>query len=176
MSSRCKVCNSPHRMEYEEWYLKEPYQQIKVLWRRAVSKYQESFSYEAFRRHMKFHVDAHLKLRKAVDRERKLLYEKIVKQDIYIAERLMQNFGILASQIQGLMDKGLVDIQDHKLLLDYLGECRLLMEQILRWKDKLEVDITETGEKLMNKLLYIVDFLCPKCQIIIKEKLEELSE
>jgi len=88
----------------------------------------------------------------------------------------MQNFSILASQIQGLMDKGLVDIQDHKLLLDYLGECRLLMEQILRWKDKLEVDITETGEKLMNKLLYIVDFLCPKCQIIVKEKLEELTE
>lgn len=65
----CKVCQSPHRVEYEQMYLDKG-MYVKDIWRYAVTKYGENISYPAFSRHFRYHVKQALEIQKKLDRER----------------------------------------------------------------------------------------------------------
>jgi DNA repair exonuclease SbcCD ATPase subunit len=88
---RCKVCNSPHRAEYEEYYL--AVRNIAQVW--AYSKtIGEEISEHTFYRHFKNHFNPE----REAERLSRELFEKAVQEKINYAQKLVQKF-LLADRL-----------------------------------------------------------------------------
>ena len=149
---RCKVCNSPHRVEYEQMYLDKG-MYVKDIWRYAVTKYGENISYPAFSRHFRYHVKQALEIQKKLDRERQALIRKYLQKDLYIAEKLSDHLEEIEERIAEKCRKKELSPQEEKMLLKWLEEARLTIDQILRWRDKLEfpeISAEDIGDKIVE--------------------------
>jgi len=172
MPRRCKVCDSPHRAEYERLYLEERLP-ITDVYKIAVHKYGETFSYDALRRHMRNHVDFYMELRKRIDKERKELYSRVLRQDIMVAEQLLENLKICQQKIESLAKKQQITPKDEQILLKWLGEARLTIEEILKWKDKIQWEEPKGSEEMIDVILRIIADFPEEYQIMFKERWEQ---
>jgi len=153
MPPKCKVCGSPFRLEYEKQYL-ESHMKVDEIWRLSSKSHpEEVISYFSFRRHFKNHVDYYLDIEKQVDYERKELYKRVLKQDITVAEQLLGNLKLCSEKIEKKAKEEHMEVQDEKVLLDWLSEARMTIEEILKWKDKIEWETPESEEDQVKKIM-----------------------
>jgi len=172
MPRRCKVCSSPHRLEYEKMYLEEK-KRIKEIWIIARNKYNEKISYDAMRRHMRNHVDYYLKLEKRIKEEKQRLYERIIKQDLKAAERLVKNLEICSDRIEELARRKDLTPKDQELLLKWLSETRLLAEEIIEWGQKIDFTLpSEDSDTIVDIIKDVIKDFPEEYQILLIERLE----
>lgn len=128
---RCKVCTSPHRPEYEEYYLAcRNAQQVWALAR----DYGEDISYTGMKRHFQKHFNPD----RAVEERSRELFERAVKEKIDYAQRLAQKFLLCEAFVDRLAERfgsALANEKEVKgkegfLLLSFLAELRQLARQL----------------------------------------------
>lgn len=129
--SRCRVCKSPHRLEYEEHYL--AVQNLKEVWAYA-QDLGEDISYESFKRHFRRHFNP----RKALEKRSREMFEEAVKERMDYAQRLGRKFLLADALVEKLLckvgemidEKGGVEGREVVLLKTLLSELRAYAREI----------------------------------------------
>jgi len=102
----CKVCNSPHRHEYERLF--DSGMAIKHIWRDVAKKKNEEFSYYSLRRHLLRHYEPKRKIMEKMVLERRNLDESVVEvRNLLdsIEEKLRIIDSLITSAIQSLSNE-----------------------------------------------------------------------
>lgn len=154
MGRICTICHNEHKKEYEQWF-NDGNTNVMDIYRKAKLMHNNAISYGSFAEHFKNHVKLPKYLEREIDDERKRLYSKILKQDLTIAEQLMNNLELCSNKIKAFADKEGMTDTDERLLISYLGETRLLTEEILKWKDKIEWQEPEDVKAMEDRVLEI---------------------
>jgi len=166
MGRYCKVCMSTHRDEYESMRLEKGLD-VKEIWKYAIDKYNENISYASFQRHFKHHVEEYIETIKRVNKLRDRIVKEEIKKDIEIAKQLRRNLEICSEKIESIIDKGDLSKEDESILLDYLGETRMIIEQLLKWSSKIQLQ-TASEDEIYNRILNCIrDF---PYELIVKFK------
>ena len=173
MPRNCKVCASPNRLEYEKQYLESHLKIDEIFHLASKSHPEDGLSYYSIRRHFKNHVEYYLAIEKQVDKERKELYKRVLKQDIVVAEQLLDNLKLCNDKIQAKAKEDKLDPGDEKILLDWLSEARMTIEQVLKWKDKIEWETPESEEDLVKKIMDCMQDFPPELLLRFKERWEK---
>jgi hypothetical protein len=99
IDKRCKVCNSPHRREYEEYYLSNG-ERVDFVYAYAKT-IGEEISEGSFYRHFRNHFNP----QKAVEEWSKELFKEAVKDKIDLAEKLVKKFLLLDAFLERLFQR-----------------------------------------------------------------------
>jgi len=147
----CKVCMSIHRQEYERLKLEKHMTNVAIS-KYAKEKYNEDIPHWTFAYHFKAHCQPYIESLVKSSRYRKEVVRAQIKKDIVIARQLTKNLEICADKIREKLHKGELTKDEEKLLLDYLAETRLTIEELLRWSEKLKLEEEEptTLERIVN--------------------------
>lgn len=177
---RCKVCTSPNRKTYEEYYLtSDP----KPSWRdleEQAKVFGEEISYKAFERHFSRHYSASVAELVQKEEEVTQVVEKAKKEVIDIVEEIKTNLIGLKALLNTTLQ---IAEQEHRLtpallrsLTDLYREHRQSVEACERLTSKLTEGVALSEAELL-KLLYIFakDF-CPECTKKFKTNLDEYLE
>jgi hypothetical protein len=151
MGRSCMVCGSPHKTEYDK--LRVEGTPIKDIAELAQNKYGEKhLAYHCFQRHFADDLEIVINEQVKASKLREQVVKENIKKDIEIAKMLTKNLGIVADKIEEYANKDIDTIDDLELLLKFMGESRLIIEQFLKWSAKLEirVDDTDTFTKIMK--------------------------
>ncbi len=141
-SPRCKVCTSPNRVEYEEYYL--ACQDAKEVW--AYSQdLGEDIPYRSFARHFQKHFNP----QKAVEEKSRELFERAVKEKIDYAQKLAQKFLLadaLADKLLKKVGKAIENESEIKgkelaLLQTLLSELRQYAREIRSLQEEGEITL-----------------------------------
>lgn len=81
---KCKVCNSPFRIEYEEQRFSSPQVGVKAIIRYAWNIHQEKFSWTGMDRHMNTHCQRGITMKTVVDAGIATSEEKVVSHNLKI--------------------------------------------------------------------------------------------
>jgi len=128
---QCKVCTSPNRTKYEEYYL--AVRDIPQVW--ALSKeLGEDISVRAFYRHFQNHFNPD----QAVAEQSKQLFQRAVEEKINYAQKLAQNFlhldrlaGILLERLEKALGRGgEINTKELLALRTILPELRQVVREI----------------------------------------------
>jgi transposase len=111
-STRCKVCNSPHRAEIEKWCKEEGISTREAA--RRLADFGKSVSYEAIRRHMIEHFDVRAEAREQ--------YQKSQQQIQQLAQKQLSDIEMLDSITQG-------EYELHQAVKVWLDELLKLREK-----------------------------------------------
>ena len=166
----CRVCSSLHREEYEKMKLVEN-RTAKDIHEYSM-KYNEEIGYYSFVRHFR-HTKVQLDELKKSSKLRNKIVEESIQKDIAIVQRIQQNLDICDQLIGGFVDEGKLrelDPDDFKLLFTAMSQCRLVIDQMLKWRKDVNVQTNTTD--LFEKILFCMnDF--PLEQIVkFKERWE----
>jgi len=129
---RCKVCTSPHRADYEEYYLAT--KSIPQVWAYAQTIGETDISESSFRRHFQNHFNPE----KEAERLSRQLFEKAVQEKINYAQELARKFLLASRLADRLLEKVGKAIEsdeeikgkDTELLSMFLAELRQYAKQI----------------------------------------------
>ena len=147
----CTVCSSPHRTEYEKMRFEER-KTIKEIWKYANEHYGENIGYYSFVRHFNNHVESVIQEMKKASKLREKILQEEIKKDIRIAKQLTRNLEICAQKIESKLQQGDLSPKDEKILLDYLAETRLIIEELLKWSNKINIQPEE--ENIFERIIY----------------------
>lgn len=151
MGRSCIVCSSPHLSEYNK--LRVDGMAITDIERLAHEKYQENhIQYHNFQKHFTNDLEVIINEQAKANKLREQVVKENIKKDIEIARRLTQNLEIVADKIDEYANKKIDDPDELELLLKFMGESRMIIEQFLKWSAKLEIrqDDTDTFTKIMK--------------------------
>ena len=162
MPRKCVLCDSLHLIEYNKWYLEDK-RDVQWIWRMAKEKYSDPNGYSAFLRHFKNHVDKQIEIRTAIEKEKNELYKKVIKGSIQVGDQLLSNLELCSTKIKTIMEKNSEDFTpvDEGILLKYMSETRMTVEQILKWRDQLQVDTTSDQTPIVEQILEIMKQTIP---------------
>lgn len=146
MGRYCLVCQSPHVDEYNK--LRLAGKPIKEIWAYSVNQYNEVLKYWNFAKHFQ-HVEEVVESSIKEDKLRQTVIRENVKKDIAIVRRMTANLEMLNDKIQEKKD--LVSVDDERLLLGYLAESRMVIEQLIKWGSKLELSVDDN--EIYNRIL-----------------------
>lgn len=159
------VASSPHRAEYEKMRF-EDRKSIKEIWIYAKEKYGEDVGYYSFQRFFKSHDRLMSEMKKASKLRARVLEEEI-RKDIKIAQELTKNLDICREKIEDYSQREHLDQVETRALLGFLGETRLIIEELLKWSSKIKIQ--PKTEDIFNRILYCMsDFS--------KEDIEKFQE
>jgi len=153
MGRICKICWSPHRPEYDKKLLEG--WEIKEVWRYAITKYNERFSYESLRRHAKNHVEELVRTQVEASKLRQKRIDEEIQKSIEISEQLRRNLQLCNDQIQEL-SKDVSDPNRRREIRDVIGKINQTVELLLRFSDKLTKSESrmDPEEVLIDRLRY----------------------
>ena len=172
MGRVCNVCRSLHRTEYEHMRFVER-KSIKEIQEYAKEKYGEDIGYYSFVRHFNNHVEVYLnELRKSSQLRQKVLRESI-RKDIQIAQRLTRNLEICSNKIESLVQSASLSKDEEKVLLDYLAETRLIIEELLKWSSKIQLEPAK--EDIFTRILYCMEDFPPELIEKFRERWENFG-
>jgi len=166
----CVVCMSPHRTEYERLRLEKnwTYPQLSKY---AKEKYNEDILPASFSYHFRMHCQPYIERMKKASKYRREVVKAQIKKDIMIAKQLTKNLEICANKIQEKLKQENLSPEEEKLLLSYLAETRLIIEELLRWSEKLELE--EEKEPIVEKIINCMRDFPPE---LIEKFLERWEE
>jgi hypothetical protein len=148
----CFVCASAHKVEYNK--LRSEGMQVRKVMDYAHATYPEDMhlKYYHFQKHFQNDLDLIVNEQVNNSKLREKIVTEAIKKDIEIAKRLTANLEIIDDRMEALANKELLLKEDQELLLKYMGESRLIIEQFLKWSSKLEIksDDTDTFTKIMK--------------------------
>lgn len=78
-SSRCKVCNSPHRVEIERW-AQENGMSPRAISARLASEFGESIGYKSIWQHLREHFDVKAEAREQYQKSQEQLKQQVKKR------------------------------------------------------------------------------------------------
>ncbi|MGC9004987.1 MAG: hypothetical protein ACP5KZ_09850, partial [bacterium] len=96
---RCKVCSSPHRAEYEAYYMS--CKNASEVWAYAQTIGETDISERAFRNHFAKHFNP----TKAAEEYSRQLFEKATKEKINYIERLARKFLLADALADRLLER-----------------------------------------------------------------------
>ena len=153
MGKICKICSSPHREEYDKMRLDGT--SIKEITRVAHSKYGEiHLKYFNFQKHFANHVQTLVSETIKANQLRDKVVRETIKRDIEVVKTFSRNLELVTSRIDTISKEieSLEDIKKYgKMLLNFLGEARLTIDQYLKFSNKL--DIQDTSDDLFKKMM-----------------------
>jgi len=172
--SRCKVCKSSNRKEYEDIYFKA---EGKVSWqemeRTATSK-NEEISWKAFERHFQRHYSA--KVAEMVETGESVsdVYETAKKEVIDIVEEIKSNLlGLKTLLTKATNNLDPKNPYSTRTLMEIYKEHRQSLEACERLTSKLVSGASMSEADLLKILYAFAKNLCPDCQGKFKISLEE---
>jgi len=153
MGRTCKVCWSPHRAEYDEKILKG--WEIKEVWRYAITKHQERFSYESMRRHARNDVKGLIRSQLEASKIRQQKIDEEIAKSIEVSEQLRRNLQLCNDQIKEL-STNVSDAEYRKEIRDVIGKINQTVELLLKFSDKLSQTeySVDPEEVLVDRLRY----------------------
>ena len=172
-----EVSYSPYREDYQK--LRRQGLKVAEIYRIAVDKNKETFSYKSLARYLKNTIEGEVvesgKLKK------KVLTEEF-KSIINVIRKLTGTLEICNSKISGLMVEDLSPDRE-KILIQYLGEARLTSRELREWIKAHPKIVPEEGG-IFEKIIYCFNHLSPKdleefqrkwteCESLSQEELEE---
>jgi len=138
MGAKCKVCVSPHKVEYERLRLQEHLTYMELS-RIAFTQHNEIISWEAFRRHFTKHCLPFIEEAVKSSKFRDEVIKAQIKKDVLIAQQLTEALEICRKKMLEKLKKDPMEESDEKLLLEYIEEARLIIEELLRWSKELKL-------------------------------------
>jgi len=134
-SARCRVCNSPHRVEIERWCRDEGLSPRRAA-ARLLEEHGEKISHMSIRQHMRDHFDVRAEAREQYRRSQEQFEQQVAKQlsDIEMLDQIARgNFELYQAARAWLAE--LVEARERvpKALVDLLevtaGEVRQQLKQ-----------------------------------------------
>lgn len=171
MGRACFLCNDPHRVEYEQVYLKT--RSYKKTWQYAVRRYNTDIGYHVFRNHLKNHFKDIVDIGKESSKLRREVIKDDIHDEIQMSKALKRNLNFLIEIIDKLKNKAQVALdrneidmsQDEidnckdivKTSLDVIYKINQTIELMLRFSDKLEIEAENDPDTLFAKLMDCMD-------------------
>jgi len=176
-SSRCKVCKSPHIVEYHKLWLEDkfPFEKLSDY----ALTLNEKTSRESFRTHMTKHLSPYIKNVKQVETGKftsQYVQNKLEEeQDIVTA--IQTKLSDLSKVIGRMMDDPDLDKDMNKLkvLKEMSSEIRLTQEAYLRIRQRYLKETVSDGSKMYGDFKNAIEGCCPTCLIKILERLEHMG-
>lgn len=174
---RCKICTSPNRKTYEDYYLtSEP----KPSWQDLEDKakvFGEEISYKAFERHFSRHYSAGVAELVQKEDEVSEVVEKAKKEVVNIVDEIKNNLNglktLLNSTLQAYQNQGKLSPQLLRSLTELYREHRQSIEACDRLSSKLSEGTTMTEAEILKVLYIFAKDFCPDCTAKFKKNLEE---
>ena len=139
-SSRCRVCNSPHRTEVEKW-CKEEGLSPRGATARLLREYGEKISHQSVWKHMDEHFDIRAEVKEKKERHLKIVREQLQKSE----EQLQQAVIKCLSDIEMLESTAIENFNLSQATTAWLME---LVEQ----KTKIPLTLVQLREKLQAEM------------------------
>lgn len=139
---RCRVCLSPYREIYDELRLKQN-KTIKEIWIIATTKYNDPIGYYSFVRHFE-HLEKEKDSLIQYSKVRDQIVKESIEKDIEAAKRIRANLQICAERIEKYAKQESLTREEEKSLLEFIHESTLLIEQLLKWGEKLNIQPAPT--------------------------------
>ena len=157
-STRCKVCNSAHRVEAEKWVKEEGISVREVA--RRLSEFGEKISHEAVRRHMQEHFDVQAEAREQYQKSQAVMEKAVEKHlsDIEMLDNIAQrNYELneaVATWVSELVaQRGKIP----RTLVDLLGVTGQETRQQIKQRQELIGD--DPSSKLADAMIATIDDL-----------------
>jgi len=177
-SSRCKVCNSPHLLEYHKLFLLEKYSYEKLS--EYAKTLGEDISRESFRNHFTKHVLPYIKAVSQVEAGKftsEFIREKL-REEQNIISSIQHKLQQLETLIDSLMKDPDVKSGDPvklKTLKDLMAEVRLTQESYLRIRKQYLKETLSDKDKMYEDFKHAIEGCCPSCIEKIIKKLQEMG-
>jgi hypothetical protein len=152
MPRKCSVCSSTHVVEYEKMYLEDK-RDVEYVWRYSKEKYGEEIGYSSFLRHFRNDVDKQIEYRRAIEKEKGEVYKKVIKGTMQVGESLLKNLELCNTKIQNIIAQDDPTAADETILLKYMSETRMTIEQIFKWRDQMNVNDVEDERPMIEQIM-----------------------
>jgi len=146
----CQVCKSPNVAEYDKLLLEG--WEIKEVWRKAVTEYNESFSYESMRGHYHRDVIGIIEAKKKRDRIRENILEEEIQKDIVVAQQIRNDLELLNNMLNTIKEN-IEDKESRREILSIVSKIHDTLELLLRFADQLQLKPRITEEELYEKFI-----------------------
>ena len=158
MPKLCKLCYSPHRLEYEAMFMKGS--TLVDIQKYAKEKYGEEYSYSTVQRHFQKHVKEIVEKRLKSELAHSEYLKTKLKENLQVAERLVRNLRICDEQLQAAIQVGVSNLtpDEKKILLQYIAEIRQTVELLLRWSEKIQTEPLKEEDIFERILFCLQDF------------------
>lgn len=158
-SARCKVCNSPHRVQVEQWAREEGLSP-RAISARLAEEFQESIGHKSIWQHLREHFDVKAEAREQYQKSQANIEKAVEKQlsDIEMLDSIAQESYDLHKSAKEWL-KQLVENKDKipKSLVDLLATTAGEVRQHLKAKAELLGD--DPGSKIADAMVATLDEL-----------------
>ena len=142
-SSRCRVCNSPHRTEVEKW-CKEEGLRSRGASARLLSEYGEKISHQSIWKHLDEHFDIRTEVKEKREKRHRDL--NVVQEQLKKSEE----------QLQRAVHKGLSDIEMLESTIasnfDLSQATTAWLADLVEQKSKIPLTLVQLREKLQSEM------------------------
>lgn len=146
-SSRCKVCNSPHRALIEKW-AKENGLSPRVISEKLEQEYGEKISHKSIWRHLNEHFDVKAEVREQYQKSQEQLQKQVEKtlSDVEMLDRIAQGNYELYIAVKEWIDQIVQEKRKAppRSLVDLLSTAAAEVRQQLKQKQELLGDDPES--------------------------------
>lgn len=157
MHTRCKVCQSPHRIEFERKRIEKDWT-LEELSNYAKDEYDEKISINSFSGHFRKHMEERLKEKHKVERqEKEMEAKKQLSETVDVIRELRGNVKMLKKILKSKLEGNTQDMEPSEInsIRSCLKEIRESLETMSGLTDDLQIrtSTTETDkEEFINRV------------------------
>lgn len=152
----CKICIDDHRDKIDEYFLK--YKSIVKTKQWSDKEFNKDYSYEALKRHFRYHVVSIIEAGKKASVVRQQAITRDIYQNMEISQTLTKNFKYLSDQIGEMKREAKTEKQRNEIL-KFMSKINDTVELLMKFQKEFSIDIISSEEDLEKKILYCVENL-----------------